>query len=293
MAYLDSTRTSTLTATHSQGITIRIWNPSAVKPTDQTWQEMWTDWSIGGHLGFSASFTVASSATLTGGPGSSWNWQLKANITCNNGAGTTNSGTVVLASGTATGTTMYVDASTSVTGNLTCSQGTDKLWNITETGYSSTSAPTQCPPPTAYQQYEMTTLGAVATCSLSVNSGSVTATGAATSRSTADYTATLSSTSHTIGPATHSFSVGSVQVNSVAVHDIPHTHTFHAQSASEWSASVTGIIDAFGIYNEASATISTSSTLDRNVALQGRIRAWESAYPDSLSVVITLSLIHI
>jgi len=287
MPYLDSTRTSTLTATHSQGVTIRIWNPGTVTPTDKTWMEMWTNFSIGGHCGFLATLTINTTRALTGPPGSPWNWQLKADITCNNGAGTTSSGSVILASGTASGSTQFVDASSSITGNLTCSQGTDKLWNITESGYSSTSPPTQCPPPTAYQQYEMTTLGAVSTCSLSVNGSSVTATGAASSRTTADYTATLSSNSHVFGNSTHSFSVGSVQVNGVAVHDIPHTHTFHAQSASEWSASVTGIIDAFGIYNEASATISTSSTLDRVVALQGRIRAWESAYPDSLSVVIT------
>lgn len=287
MAYLDSTRTSTLTATHSQGVTIRIWNPFTVKPTIETWQEMWTDFTIAGHCGFSASLVWNTTNTATGGPGSSWNWQLIATVTCNNGAGTSNTGNIIVSSGTAAGTTQYIDATASITGNLTCSQGTDKLWDITETGYSSTSAPTQCPPPTAYRQYELTTLGATSTCSLSVNGSSVTATGAATSRTTANYTATLSSNSHTIGPATHSFSVGSVQVNGINVHDIPHTHTFHAQSASEWSMSVTGIIDAFGVYNEASGTISTSSTLDRVVALQGRIRAWESAYPDALNVVVT------
>jgi len=71
------------------------------------------------------------------------------------------------------------------------------------------------------------------------------------------------------------------------VHDITHAHTFHNQSATEWSLSLLGETDGFGIVSSASGTISTSSCLDRAVSIVGRIRAWDGAYPDNLNVIVT------
>jgi hypothetical protein len=110
---------------------------------------------------------------------------------------------------------------------------------------------------------------------------------AASSRQTANYTATLSASGFSSGDVRHDFAVSLVKVNTVAVHDITHAHTFHNQSATEWSLSLLGETDGFGIVSSATGTISTSSCLDRAVSIVGRIRAWEGAYPDNLDVFVT------
>jgi len=271
---------------HTQGVTVRLWNPYTVVPPDIDWQSMATDFTFSGHLGFSASLAIQTSVTGTA-PGSPWSWQVKAHITVNNGHGSTNTGDVVLASGTETGTTLYKDVSTTCAGSFSASVGVDKLWDIAEDSFSSISAPTRFPSLTSYTWYEKTTSGSTAACSLSAGGSSVAVSAAATSRVTANYIATLGASGYSVGPATHGFAVSNVKVNGTAVHDITHSHTWHGQSATEWSYSLTGDVDAFGIYQGASGSISTSSCLDRNVSIVGRIRAWEGAYPDNLNVIVT------
>ena len=271
---------------HTQNVLARIYNPSVIAPFEPDYDTYNTDFTFSGHLGFLASLTIDDYRNQPV-PLGTWTWELRGYVTVNNGHGLTNSQTVVIASGTEAGTTPYVDVSRTVSGTFTASVSTDKLWDITETGYSSSVAPTVFPPRTAYRWYEMTTSGATATCSLTVNGTSVSVSAAATSRRIADYTATLSASGFSSGDVRHDFAVSLVKVNTVAVHDITHAHTFHAQSATEWSLSVLGTADSFGIVSTASATISTSSCLDRNVAVIGRTRAWSTSYPDSLSVLVT------
>ena len=286
MPYIDGTRTSTLTMSHTQNVQVRIWNPFAVQPEEPDYDTHYTGFTFGGHLGFSASLAIATNV-VAASPGSAWTWQLRANITVNNGHGSTNTNYVVLASGSESGSTTYRDVSQTVAGDFSASVSVDKLWNITEAGFSSSSAPTQFPSLTSYTWYEMTTTGATAACSLSAGGGSVAVSAAASSRQTANYTATLSASGFSSGDVRHDFAVSLVKVNSVAVHDITHAHTFHNQSATEWSLSLLGETDGFGIVSSASGTISTSSCLDRNVSIAGRIRAWEGAYPDNLNVFVT------
>lgn len=286
MPYIDGTRTATLTMDHTQGVTVRVWNPYTVVPPDIDWQSMATDFTFSGHLGFSASLAIQSSVTGTA-PGSPWSWQVKAHMTVNNGHGSTNTGDVVLSSATEAGATLYKDVTVTCAGSFSASVSVDKLWDIAEDSFSSTSAPTRFPSLTGYTWYEKTTAGSTAACSLSAGGGSVSVSAAATSRVTANYIATLGASGYSVGPATHGFAVSNVKVNGTAVHDITHSHTWHGQSATEWSYSLTGDVDAFGIYQGASGTISTSSCLDRNVVIAGRIRAWEGAYPDALNVVVT------
>jgi hypothetical protein len=220
-------------------------------------------------------------------PGSAWTWELRANITVNNGHGSTNTSYVVLTSGSETGATTYKDVSQTVAGTFSASVSTDKLWDIAEAAFSSSSAPTQFPSQTSYTWYERTTTGATAACSLTAGGGSVAVSAAASSRQTANYTATLSASGFSSGDVRHDFAVSLVKVNTVAVHDITHAHTFHNQSATEWSLSLLGETDGFGIVSSATGTISTSSCLDRAVSIVGRIRAWEGAYPDNLDVFVT------
>jgi len=286
MAYIDGTRTSTLTMSHTQNVLVRIWNPFATQPLEPDYDTHFTNFTFGGHLGFSASLAIVSTVVAPS-PGSAWTWELRANITVNNGHGSTNTSYVVLTSGSETGATTYKDVSQTVAGTFSASVSTDKLWDIAEAAFSSSSAPTQFPSQTSYTWYEMTTTGATAACSLSAGGGSVAVSAAASSRQTANYTATLSASGFSSGDVRHDFAVSLVKVNTVAVHDITHAHTWYDQSATEWSLSLLGETDGFGIVSSASGTISTSSCLDRAVSIVGRIRAWEGAYPDSLDVIVT------
>jgi hypothetical protein len=286
MPYIDGTRTSTLTMSHTQNVLVRIWNPFATQPLEPDYDTHFTNFTFGGHLGFSASLAIVSTVVAPS-PGSAWTWELRANITVNNGHGSTNSSYTVLASGSETGTTTYKDVSVTCAGTFSASVGVDKLWDVAEDSFSSSVAPTRFPSQTSYTWYERTTTGATAACSLSAGGSSVSVSAAATSRRNADYTATLSASGFSSGDVRHDFAVSLVKVNTVAVHDITHAHTFHNQSATEWSLSLLGETDGFGIVSSASGTISTSSCLDRAVSIVGRIRAWEGAYPDNLDVIVT------
>jgi hypothetical protein len=286
MPFIDGTRTATLTMSHTQNVNVRIYNPSAITPEEVTWQTNFTDFTFGGHLGFSGSLKVDVFRYQTT-PNGPWSWEVGATITVNNGHGSTNTGFVVLSSASETSGTSFVDVSVTCAGAFSASVSVDKLWNIAEAAFSSTSAPTQFPSLTSYTWYEMTTSGATAACSLSAGSGSVAVSAAASSRQTVNYTATLSATGRSIGPGTHNFAVSLVKVNGTTVHDITHAHTWYDQSATEWTLSLEGGVDAFGEYTGAGGTISTSSCLDRNVSVVGRIRAWDGAYPDNLNVFVT------
>ena len=250
MPYLDGTRTATLTMSHTQNVLVRIWNPFATQPLEPDYDTHFTNFTFGGHLGFSASLAIVTNVVAPS-PGSAWSWELRANITVNNGHGSSNSSYVVLASGSETGATTYKDVSVTCAGDFTASVGVDKLWDIAEDSFSSSSAPTRFPSLTGYTWYEKTTSGSTAACSLSAGGGSVSVSAAATSRRNADYTATLSAYGFSSGDVRHDFAVSLVKVNTVAVHDITHAHTFHNQSATEWSLSVLGETDAFGVVSTA------------------------------------------
>jgi hypothetical protein len=271
---------------HTQNVLVRIWNPFATQPLEPDYDTHFTNFTFGGHLGFIGSLAIVSTVVAPS-PGSAWTWELRANITVNNGHGSTNSSYTVLASGSETGATTYKDVSVTCAGTFSASVGVDKLWDVAEDSFSSSVAPTRFPSQTSYTWYERTTDGSTAACSLSAGGSSVSVSAAATSRRNADYTATLSASGFSSGDVRHDFAVSLVKVNTVAVHDITHAHTWYNQSATEWSLSLLGETDGFGIVSSASGTISTSSCLDRAVSIVGRIRAWEGAYPDNLDVIVT------
>ena len=286
MPYIDGTRTANLTMSHTQNVLVRIWNPFATQPLEPDYDTHFTNFTFGGHLGFSGSLAIVTNVVAPS-PGAAWTWELRANITVNNGHGSTNSSYTVLASGSETGATTYADASVTCAGTFSASVGVDKLWDIAEDSFSSSVAPTRFPSLTGYTWYERTTTSSTAACSLSAGGSSVSVSAAATSRRNADYTATLSASGFSSGDVRHDFAVSLVKVNTIAVHDITHAHTWYNQSATEWTLSLLGETDGFGIVSSASGTISTSSCLDRAVSIVGRIRAWEGAYPDNLDVVVT------
>ncbi len=286
MPYLDGTRTSTLAMDHTQDVTVTIINPIGIV-APPTWDNQLlfkrTNFTFSGHLGFSGQLTVVASAYAINS--TTWGWDLKATVVVDNGHGTTQTTTVTIASGTSTA--YYVDASATYAGSFSASVGTDKLWDIAETAFSTTAAPTRFPAETSYTWYERSTVGSTATCSLSVGGSTVTATSTVSStRQTADYTASLSATGAVTGPMTHNFGVSQIKVNGTTVPDLSHNQTKGIQTATEWSLSLEAD-DVSGIYRSASGTISTSVCLARSVSMFGRIRAWDGAYPDSVSVPIT------
>lgn len=285
MAYLDGTRTATLTCDVSNNVRVRIKHPYATSNPEDAFDEYFTDWTFGGHLNFLVGCNITTSASATG-PGSAWTWEVRANLSANNGHGTTATNTVVLASGSELGSTSYKDVSTTANGSVSCSVSVDKLWDISEVGFSSTSAPTRYPAYTTYNWYEKTTASATATATVTIGGGSASASAAATSRVVADYSAELSATGHCAGLNTHDFGLTNVKVNSRAVKSWTHSHTKADQTASQWAMTLKGEGTAPECLT-ASGTISTRAVLERSISMTGRIRAWDGAYPDTVDVDIT------
>lgn len=285
MPYLDGTRTSTLTCDVSNNVKLRVWNTFATQNPEDAWDEYLTNWSFSGHLGFLVSCTITSSVVCPS-PGAAWTYEVRANLSANNGHGTTVTSVVVLASGSPSGATNYVDVSTTANGSVSCSVSVDKLWDVAETAFSSTAAPTRFPAYTTYTWYEKTTDSATATATITIGGGSASASAAATSRNTATYTAALSASGFCSGLNTHDFGLTLVKVNGRGVKDWTHSHTMADQSATEWAYTLKGEGTAPNC-TTASGTISTSSCLERSVSMTGRIRAWDGAYPDTVDVDIT------
>ena len=204
MPYIDGTRTATLTCDVSNNVKVRVWNTFATQNPEDVWDAYSTDWSFGGHLGFLVGCNITTYVNCPS-PGAAWSWEVRASLSANNGHGTTNTATVVLSSGSESGSTNYRDVSTTANGSVSCSVSVDKLWDIAEVAFSSTSAPTRYPAYTTYTWYEKTTASATATASITIGSGTCTASGAATSRVTANYKATLSASGFCSGLNTHNF----------------------------------------------------------------------------------------
>ena len=284
MAYIDGTRTATLTCDVANNIKVHMPQPFVAQIPEEIYDIHQTDWSFGGHLGFLVSCNI-STYTYSPSPGSSWDWEVRANLSANNGHGTTVTNTVVLASGTETSAVLFKDVATTANGSVSCSVSVDKLWDISEVAFSSTVAPTRYPAYTTYNWYEKTTAEATATATITIGGGSASASAAATSRQNADYTATLAASGICSGVNTHDFGITNVKVNGRAVKSWTHSHTKADQTASQWAYTLKG--EGTAPYcTTAAGTISTYACLERSVSMTGRIRAWDGAYPDTVEVDI-------
>jgi hypothetical protein len=272
---------------YTQDVTVTLVNPIGIA-IPPTWEDQYLDkrtpFTFSGHLGFSGQISV--STYVYGINSTTWGWELRAIVAVNNGHGATQTTTVTV--GTGTSTAYFANATATYAGAFSASVGVDKLWDIAEAAFSSSSAPTQFPSQTSYTWYERSTVGSTATCSLSVGGSTVTATNTVSgTRQTATYKATLGASGFCTGPQTHNFGVTNIKVNGTTIPDITHAQTKGLQDATEWSLSLEGDEDAFGIYRTGSGTISTTICLARSIGIVGRIRAWEGAYPNNLDVVIT------
>ena len=289
MAYLQTSRPSTLSMSHSQNVRGRVYNPNVPPPVDDEVIDCDTSFNFSGHVGFVGSVTFGANTAPAGGA-FNWTYTVFATVFVNNGHGNTATSNIVVGSGAISGSVNYIDYSINITGDFNAQVATDVLWDIIEVPYSVSTLPAVFPPITSYRWYEMSTVGATAFCSLSVNGTTVTATGVVGVSQPVNYTALLGASGSITGPTgqTHTFNVSLVKVNAIAVHAETYAHTFHSQSASQWGYSLSGITIG-GFYSGSTGVLSSSSTLDRTINIAGRIRSWNGAYPDgtpNLNVII-------
>jgi len=215
-------------------------------------------------------------------PGNPWSYQILLSVSVSNGNGQSASNTIVVASGTPT--VDYLDISGTITGSWSASVNTNILWNISEAAYSISSAPTQFPPYTTYEVYEQAKPSATCTATLTLAGTATTATGTVGAgggaTATHDFTAGLQQTCEDTGTA--SASITNIRVNGVAPYQATHSHSYDRQTAGNWSTSGTSYAT-----EQTTVNLTSSARLAAPVSLTSRIRAWEGAYPNSLTMRVT------
>jgi hypothetical protein len=293
--YKDLDRTSTQSCLIAYDIYGKLWDGSYAKPPETYEFERYADFTIGGHFG--CSVTITSQLFTTGSaqippPGIDWTWQLRAIVTVDNGHGVTNTQTLVLLSGTESNPNdpLYSPSTIqgiSVAGTFSFSVGSEILYDITE---SQPGGAYLHPPYTVLNQYERSLVGSTATCSVTLNGQTVTATGVVSSSQTTGYNFQSYIQAVSIG------SLGGVEqailstptINSIAIPNLGYTFIRDAgqfvESTSVIKAYTTGADDAFGNQKFTSAEINADITLDRNIKNKGWVNAYNNTYPNSLNV---------
>lgn len=279
MPYLDISRTATSAADISIAWTWTV-HPTNLIPF--TLQVGKVDGSIDGHMGWSGTWSMSMTNTPRARPGNPWSYQILLSVSVANGNGQTASNTIVVTSGTPT--VDYLDISGTITGSWSASVNTNILWNISEAAYSISSAPTQFPPYTTYEVYEQAKPSATCAATLTLAGTATTATGTVGSSggaiATHDFTAGLQQTCEDTGTA--SASITNIKVNGVTPYQATHSHSYDRQTAGNWSTSGTSYAT-----EQTTVNLTSSARLAAPVSLTSRIRAWEGAYPDSLTMRVT------
>ena len=279
MPYLDVSRTATSAADISIAWTWTVYPTNLIPFTLQVGK---VDGSIDGHMGWSGTWSMSMTNTPRARPGNPWSYQILLSVSVSNGNGQTASNTIVVASGTPT--VDYLDISGTITGSWSASVNTNILWNISEAAYSISSAPTQFPPYTTYEVYEQAKPSATCTATLTVAGTATTATGTVGSSggaiATHDFTAGLNQTCEDTGTA--SASITNIKVNGVTPYQATHSHSYDRQTAGNWSTSGTSYAT-----EQTTVSLTSSARLAAPVSLTSRIRAWEGAYPNSLTMRVT------
>ena len=297
--YKDLNRTSNQSCIIAYDINAKLTDASFALPPEYYEFERYANFQIGGHFGCSATITtdlVTTGSATVPPPGINWSWSLNAIVTVDNGHGNTNTGTIVLASGTENnpndpGYISSVVEGIAVAGTFSFSCSSEILYDVTE------SQPIPGihlhPPYTVYDQYERSRVGGTATCSVTLNGQTVTATGVIASSQTTDYNFDATVEAVSMG------SLGGVEIailsapiiNSLAIPNLGYIFDRDAdqfvESTSVIKAHTTGADDAFGEQLTTSAEIIASITLDRNVRCKGWVNAYNNTYPDALNSVLT------
>lgn len=247
-------------------------------------EDAYVDGTVGGtsgHMAWGATW-VWSKFTQSSGM-LNWTWEIRLTVTANNGHGATNSTTIVVASGTESNSTTSVSKTGTVTGSWSGSGSVDILWDITEAADPSTIEYPTWPRETTLNWYEQSQSGSTQTSTLTLGGTSCTATGTvgATKR-TANYTFVATLDGFAQEGASGSGTLTLVKVNTIAPTYATHSHTNNGQTVGNWSVDVTS-----GPTQTNTAELGASARLRASCDIDGVARAWDGAYPDSLTWRIT------
>ena len=295
--YQDLTRVSSQSAIIAYDTLAKLTDGSFAIPPEYYEFERGANFTIGGHFGCQATITtdfVTTGSAQIPPPGINWTWQINAIVTVDNGHGQTNTQTLVLLSGTELNPNdpAYVPFTVegiAVGGTFSFSCDSEILYDITE---SQPGGEYYHPPYTVLNQYERSLVGGTATCSVTLNGQTVTATGTIASSQTTNYNfdATVEAFSQGASGGPEQAILSALTLNLVGIPNYNYIFARDAtqlvEAATTIKALTTGADDAFGDPIFTSAEITASLTLERNVRNRGWINAYNVSYPDSLDVSI-------
>lgn len=297
--YRDLTRVSNQSCIIAYDIFGKLTDGSYAIPPGYYVFERYADFQIGGHFGCYASITsqlfVTGSAQIPP-PGIDWTWELRAIVTVDNGHGVTNTQTLVLKNGVESNPndpaySPFTVQGISVAGTFNFSCDSEILYDITES--QPIVGQHLHPPYTVLNQYERSLVGGTATCSVTLNGQTVTATGPISTSQTTGYN---------FDAYIKAFSQGSLGGKEQAILSapilnslqIPNNGYIFARNADQFveqtntiKSVTTGYDDIFGDPQSSQAEITASVTLDRNVRCKGWVNAYNNSYPQSLDVNLT------
>ena len=295
--YRDLTRSSSQSAIIAYDTLAKLTDGSFAIPPEYYEFERGANITLGGHFGCQATITTQFFTTGSAQippPGINWTWQIRAIVTVDNGHGQTNTQTLVLLAGTELNPNdpAYVPFTVegiAVAGTFNFSCDSEIMYDITE---SQPGPDFLHPPYTVLNQYERSLVGGTATCSVTLNGQTVTATGTIT---------TSQSTGYNFDAAVEAFSQGAsggqeqaiVSAPLINLISIPNYNYIFTRSAQQFveaattiKAVTTGADTAFGDAIFTSAEINTSLTLERNINNKGWINSYNNSYPDNLNISI-------
>jgi len=282
VAYLDGTRSATAACDLSLSYNILVY-PVDLVPFVAL-KLGYVDGTIGGAASHTGAFSTWTWSWTSTPHAPNWQWFIYLTMVSNDGYGHTTTVVKTVANGTESFATEWVDVGATITGSWSCTVGTDKLWNITETAYSGSIAPTVFPPATAYQWYELSRYGSTPSCTLTIGGTACTATGAYASGARQSMTYIFGVEYYGIcqDEATAAASVSNYLVNGLTPYVASQSHTYLGQNTTNWSVSLTA-----ATLDDIIVELSTYARLAATCSLIGRTRAWSTSYPDSLTVRVT------
>jgi hypothetical protein len=291
--YKDLDRVSNQSSVIAYDIKAKLTDESFAKPPEYYEFERYADFEMGGHFGCFASITTqlfvsGSFAIPVNIP---WVWRLEAVVTVNNGHGTSNTQTIVLKNGSVppgVGYVPFVIEDISVVGTFSFSCDSEILYDIAE----SQPGPVYMHPPyTILNQYERSTVGGTATCSVTLNGQTVTASSVIASSQTTEYTYDANVFAYSRGSLAgkEQAILSANLINSIP---IPNKLYLFARNADQFvestlvmKAVTQGVDDVFGESAvTTTAEITVSNTLDRKLKNKGWVNAYNESYPDNLVV---------
>lgn len=285
--YIDRSRKSEVTCSVASQLAVHVYPNDVITPDplDQ-YGPVGSFWGFGSNQQTGNILITGVGSTSSFGT-TPWTWEVRANVTTNNGFGATNTTTLVLLSGTGTAAQALAGISVNVGGLLiewtgTVDQST-VYWDVTQAGFSGAGAEY---PDITYNSYETSNIGGTATAKIVINSLTAQSTGTIGSASamTWDLRLGLYMENNTTGAQPLVVSPGLCNLVSLVSSVPSYSHTFTGQTATAVQYIVTGFGNTFP---KGSISGSTNITLRRLLRMKGRIRAFDKTYPDNLDCRIT------